>query len=104
VPGAREAARVPETLHPLDCQEIGSVVFWPDGCEVTTASMEEYCDGAGPTVELAMQTGWVGPMEKLASRVPVGLVPVLVDDVPVPVPMVKWMTTTDPHSSPAATL
>jgi len=60
--------------------------------------MEEYELGAGPDVELTLQTGWVGPTEKLAWRVPVEPAPVLVDDAltlvlvdddPAPTPTVK---------------
>lgn len=108
-PEARGAWREPSTSHPVEVQAIGKFAVWPEPDGVTTASMEEYELGAGPLVALALQTGWVGPTEKLASRVPVEPEPApvlleLVDGVPVPAPTVKWVTTTEPHSSPAATV
>ena len=95
----------------------------PDDWDVMTASFEEYWEGAGPTVAFALQTGCVGPMEKLACRIPAVPVPVIMDDVLLELevvlvavedalvsvevvlaldPKLKCVTTTEPHSSPAA--
>jgi len=111
-PGAREAWTEPTTAQPVEVQAMGKLAASPEPDGVTTASMEEYELGAGPAVALTLQTGWVGPTEKVAPRVPEPapmlvdeeLTFVLVDEGPAPVPTVKWATTTDPHSSPAATV
>lgn len=111
-PGAREVWSVPTTAHPVEVQSTGKLDAWPGPDGVTTAWMEEYELGAGPAVALTLHTGWVGPTEKVASRVPEpapmlvddALTLVVVDEGPAPAPTVKWATTTDPHSSPAATV
>jgi hypothetical protein len=104
VPGASDACRDPDALHPFESHEIGSVIATPEGCGVTTALIEEYCDDAGPVVAVALQTGWVGPTLKLAWSVPKELVPVPEEDVLVPALIVNRTSTIDPHSSPAATV
>jgi hypothetical protein len=65
--------------------------------------MEEYNEGAELIVMFALQTGAEGPMSKLACKVPAAPVPVLLEVV-VPVPTVTWTSTSEPHSSPAATV
>jgi len=53
----------------LESHCVGRVVFCPED-EVIIIWIEEYWEGAGPEVELAMHTGWVGPTLTVAANVP----------------------------------